>query len=437
MTDHRMQGGVVEARETVEDGPLVSRVAALDIAKASLVACVRVPHEARSGRRVQTVRECATLTPALLGLADWLRVEQVELVGMEATGDYWKPVYYLLEAEGFEVWLLNPKHVKNVPGRPKTDRLDAVWLAKLLERGMVRPSLVQPKPVRQLRDLARYRRSVVRDRSREVQRLQDLLEDAQIKLSSVISDVMCVSGREMIEALIAGQRDPKVLAQMARGPMRAKVPVLREALTGHFEDHHGFLAATMLARIDAATATEQRLTKRIEEVIEPFRHRVDQLIAIPGIKAKAAQELIAEIGVDMSRFPTADHLAAWARFAPVDRQSANRAKQATTGKGNPWLGATLGEIVAAIARTDTFLGERYRRLARRRGKQRAIVAVGRSVLVIVWHLLSDPDAVYQDLGPDYYHAKINRRRRERDLTRQLENLTGQRVVLTPRPEQAA
>jgi transposase len=437
MTDHRMQGGVVEARETVEDGPLVSRVAALDIAKASLVACVRVPHETRSGRRVQTVRECATLTPALLGLADWLRVEQVELVGMEATGDYWKPVYYLLEAEGFEVWLLNPKHVKNVPGRPKTDRLDAVWLAKLLERGMVRPSLVQPKPVRQLRDLARYRRSVVRDRSREVQRLQDLLEDAQIKLSSVISDVMCVSGREMIEALIAGQRDPKVLAQMARGPMRAKVPVLREALTGHFEDHHGFLAAAMLARIDAATATEQRVTNRIEEMIEPFRHQVDQLIAIPGIKAKAAQELIAEIGVDMSRFPTADHLAAWARFAPVDRQSANRAKQATTGKGNPWLGATLGEIVAAIARTDTFLGERYRRLARRRGKQRAIVAVGRSVLVIVWHLLSDPDVVYQDLGPDYYHAKINRRRRERDLTRQLENLTGQRVVLTPRPEQAA
>lgn len=437
MSDRQVEGGGLAAQESVVDGPLVTRVAAVDIAKASLVACVRVPHETRPGRRLQTVRECSTLTPALLGLADWLRVEQVELVGMEATGDYWKPVYYLLEAEGFEVWLLNPKHVKNVPGRPKTDRLDAVWLAKLIERGMVRPSLVQPKPIRQLRDLTRYRRSVVRDRTREVQRLQDLLEDAQIKLSSVISDIMCISGREMIKALIAGQRDPKVLAGMARSRMRSKIPVLEEALTGHFEDHHGFMAAQMLDRIDAATATEQTLTGRIERMIEPFRCQVDQLIAITGVGAKSAQELIAEIGVDMSRFPTADHLAAWARFAPVDRQSANRAKAATTGKGNPWLGATLGEIVAAIARTDTFLGERYRRIARRRGKQRAIVAVGRSVLQIVWQLLADPDAVYQDLGPDYYHARINRRRRERDLTRQLENLTGQRVVLQPRPDQAA
>ena len=302
---------------------------------------------------------------------------------------------------------------------------------------MVRPSLVQPKPIRQLRDLTRYRRSVVRDRTREVQRLQDLLEDAQIKLSSVISDIMGVSGREMIEALIAGERDPKTLAQMARSRMRSKIAVLEEALTGHFEDHHAFLAAAMLARIDAANRTEEDLTTRIERSIEPFRHQVDQLIAITGVGAKSAQELIAEIGVDMSRFPTADHLAAWARFAPIDRQSANRAKSATTGKGNPWLGATLGEIVAAIARTDTFLGERYRRLVRRRGKQRAIVAVGRSVLVIVWHLLNDPDTTYHDLGADYYHAGINRRRRERDLTRQLENLTGQRVILQPRPDQAA
>ncbi len=437
MSDHDVAGGRGEAPQSVVEGPLVSRVAALDIAKASLVACVRVPDEARVGRRLQSVREFSTLTPALLDLADWLRVEQVELVGMEATGDYWKPVYYLLEAEGFEVWLLNPRHVKNVPGRAKTDRLDAVWLAKLMERGMVRPSLVQPKPIRQLRDLTRYRRSVVRDRTREVQRLQDLLEDAQIKLSSVISDIMGVSGREMIEALIAGERDPKTLAQMARSRMRSKIAVLEEALTGHFEDHHAFLAAAMLARIDAANRTEEDLTTRIERSIEPFRHQVDQLIAITGVGAKSAQELIAEIGVDMSRFPTADHLAAWARFAPIDRQSANRAKSATTGKGNPWLGATLGEIVAAIARTDTFLGERYRRLVRRRGKQRAIVAVGRSVLVIVWHLLNDPDTTYHDLGADYYHAGINRRRRERDLTRQLENLTGQRVILQPRPDQAA
>jgi len=408
----------------------VQRVCALDIGKASVVACVRVPSQERPGRRRQEVREFTALTRSLLQLADWLRCEGVELVTMEATSDYWKPVFYLLEAEGFTCWLLNPKHVKNVPGRPKTDRLDAVWLAKLTERGMCSPSLVHPKPIRQLRDLTRYRRSVIRDRTRDKQRLEKLLEDAQIKLSSVISDVLGVSGREILGALISGQRDPKVLAQSARGAMRGKIPVLEEALRGHFEDHHAFLAGQMLERIDTATAAIEQITARIEVVIEPFRDQIAVLDEIPGIGMINAQELLAEIGPDMTRFPAAAHLVSWAKFAPIDRRSAGRGKPGTTGKGNPWLAGTLGEITAGLSRTSTFPGERYRRLARRRGKPRAIVATGNQILTIAWHLLSQPGTHYADLGPGYHQSHPSRRR-ERDLVRQLELLTGQTVTLTP------
>jgi transposase len=423
--------------QTEEPVELVARVCALDIGKATVMACVRVPHEDNPGRRRQEVREYATRVPALLELADWLRCQSVQLVAMEATSSYWKPAFYLLEAEGFTCWLLNAKHVKNVPGRPKTDRLDAVWLAKVVERGMCRPSLVHPKPIRQLRDLTRYRRSLIRERTREKQRLEQLLEDAQIKLSSVISDLFGVSGRQMLQALIAGQRNPKALAQLARASMRSKIATLEEALTGHFDDHHGFLCQLMLERIDAATTKIDQVTAEIDRVIAPFAHQVAQLDAITGVGVVAAQELLAEIGVEMGRFPTAPHLVSWAKFAPIDHQSAGTKKRGTTGRGNPWLAATLGEIVAALARTDTFLGERYRRLARRRGKHRAIVAVGNSVLTIVWHLLADPQAHYQDLGPDFYASKINQRRRERDLVRQLEHLTGKKVILQPRPEQPA
>lgn len=410
---------------------MVARVCAIDIGKAGLVACVRVPHPTKPDRRAQEVREYATVTPALLALADWLRVERVEVVAMEATSDYWKPVFYLLEAEGFTCWLLNAKHVKNVPGRAKTDRLDAAWLAKLVERGMCRPSLVHPKPIRQLRDLTRYRRSLVRDQTREKQRLEKILEDAQIKLSSVISDVFGVSGRQMLQAMIDGQRDPKVLAELARGSMRGKIPQLREALTGHFDDHHAFICDTMLARIDALTADLANLDARIEQLIAPFTPAVERLDEITGIGVRSAQELIAEIGVNMSVFPTAAHLVSWAKFCPIDAQSAGRKKGNTSGKGNPWLAATLGEIVVGIARSNTFLTERYRRLIRRRGKKRAIVAVGNSVLTIIWHLLSNPDARYHDLGPDYHESRINQQRRQRDLIRQLEHLTGQKVTLHP------
>jgi transposase len=409
---------------TEEPVGLVERVCAIDIGKAGLVACVRVPHESKPGRRVQEVREYATTTPALLGLADWLHDQRIELVAMEATSDYWKPVFYLLEAEGFECWLLNAKHVKNVPGRPKTDKLDAVWLAKVVERGMCRPSLVHPKPIRQLRDLTRYRRSLVREQSREKQRLEKTLEDAQIKLDTVISNLHGVSGRQMLQAMIDGQRDPVVLAEMAHGRMRPKIPQLRQALTGHFDDHHAFLCAAMLRRIDTLAADITGLDTRIDELIAPFVAAVEKLDEITGIGIRSAQEIIAEIGVTMDAFPTAAHLVSWAKFAPIDQQSAGKNKGASTGKGNPWLAATIGESVAA----------RYRRLVRRRGKKRAIVAVGNSMLTIIWHLLADPNARYHDLGPGHHESKINKQRRQRDLVRQLEHLTGRKVILQPPPE---
>ncbi|MEV4751644.1 IS110 family transposase [Streptosporangium sp. NPDC049248] len=416
---------------THEPLELIDRVAAIDIAKTGLVVCVRVPHEERPDRRRQEVREYSTLMSSLLDLADWLRCQEVTLVAMEATSEYWKPVYYLLEAEGFTCWLLNAKHVKNVPGRPKTDKLDAVWLAKVVERGMCRPSLVHPKPIRQLRDLTRYRRTLVRERTREKQRVEKLLEDAQIKLSSVISDVFGVSGRQMLAALINGEHDPRVLAQMARGAMRAKISVLEEALRGHFTDEHAFLAQMMVERIDDLTAKVEQVSARIEERIAPYAAAVAQLDEITGVGAIAAQEIIAEIGVDMSRFPTAAHLVSWAKFAPIDKNSARRKKGGSTGKGNPRIAATVGEIVATTSRSNTFLGERYRRLARRRGRKRAIVAIGNSVLTVIWHLLSNPEARFTDLGPDFYQSRLATQRRERDLVRQLERLTGQKVTLQP------
>ncbi|MFG3689668.1 transposase [Micromonospora sp. NPDC047740] len=250
----------------------------------------------------------------------------------------------------------------------------------------------------------------------------------------MISDLHGVSGRQMLRALIGGQRDPKVLAEMAHGSMRRKIPQLRDALTGHFDDHHAFICATMLRRIDALAADIAELDARTEELIAPFAHAVEKLDEITGIGLRSAQELNAEIGVDMSVFPTAAHLVSWAKFSPVDAQSAGRKKGNSTGKGNPWLAGTIGEVVAGLARTNTFLGERYRRLARRRGKKRAIVAVGNSLLTIIWHLLANPEARYQDLGPGFYESRIDKHRRQRDLIRQLEHLTGHKVALQPQPD---
>jgi transposase len=409
------------------EAELVARVAALDVGKAELVACVRVPHESKPGARRQEVRTYGTTTRSLLELQDWLVAQGVSLGVMEATSAYWKPPFYLLE-DAVECWVVNARDVKNVPGRPKTDRLDAVWLCKLAERGMLRPSFVPPPWQRELRDLCRYRRTLIRERTREKQRAEKLLEDTQIKLSSVISDIFRKSGRDMLEALIGGQRDPARLAELARGSMRGKKSVLQEALTGHFRDHHAYLLRMMCDRADALTGQIDALTGRIDEAVAPFAAQVAQLDEIPGIGRTSAQELIAEIGVDMTRFPTAGHLVSWARYAPRARQSAGKSKPGSTGKGNPWIASTLGEAGIGVARTKTFLGSRYHRLARRRGKQRALVAVGNSLLVIAWHLLSDPDARFTDLGPDW-HDRIAPVRRKRQLITELERLSGMKVTL--------
>jgi transposase len=415
--------------ETNQTEEIVERVAALDIGKAELVCCVRVPGKA--GKRLQEVTTYATMTRSLLQLADRLAELGVTRVVMEATSDYWKPPFYLLEAQGLEVWLVNAREVKHLPGRPKTDKLDAVWLAKLAERGMLRPSFVPPPAIRRLRDLTRYRADLVAVRTAEKQRVEKLLEDAQIKLSVVASDIFGVSGRAMLAALIQGERDPKRLAELARTRLRAKRGQLREAFTGQFTDHHAFLLATMLGRVDQASVDVAELDRKIEAEIAPFGAAVERLDEICGVGRTAAQTIIAEIGTDMARFPTPGHLASWARYAPGVKQSAGKAKgRATTGHGNPYLARVLGEAAVAAGRTDTFLGERYRRIARRRGTKKAIVAVGRSILVIVWHLLADPNLRYHDLGPGFYDTHVNAERAKRNHVRQLEAL-GYRVTLVP------
>jgi transposase len=417
--------------ETNDTEQIIQRVAAMDIGKAQLVCCARVPSPDTPGKRLQEVKSYQTMTRSLLVLADRLAELGVTRVVMEATSDYWKSPFYLLEAYGFETWLVNARDVKHLPGRPKTDRLDAVWLAKVAERQMLRPSFVPPPPIRRLRDLTRYRADLVAVRTAEKNRVEKLLEDAQIKLSVVASDIFGVSGREMMAALIAGERDPKVLAQLARRRLRAKLSLLEEAFVGHFSNHHAFLLETMLSRIDQASADIAELDRKIEEQIAPFQAAADRLDEITGVGRAAAQVIIAEIGTDMSRFPTPGHLVSWARLAPGVKESAGKQKgKATTGHGNRYLARVLGEAAVAAGRTDTFLGERYRRIARRRGAKRAIVAVGRSILIIIWHLLSDPDARFHDLGPGFYQTRIDTERRKRNHIRQLEAL-GYTVTLQP------
>jgi transposase len=417
--------------ETPDTEEIIERVAALDIGKAEVVACVRVPSPDKPGRRVQEITTYSTMTRSLLGLADRLRELRVTRVVMEATSDYWKPVFYLLEAQDLDPWLVNARDVKHLPGRPKTDKLDAIWLCKVAERQMLRPSFVPPVEIRLLRDLTRYRADLVNVRTAEKNRVEKLLEDAQIKLSVVASDIFGVSGREMLAALIAGQRDPKALAQLARTRMRAKIPLLEEAFVGHFTNHHRFLLHTMLARVDQTSADITAVETKIEELIRPFVQAVGKLDEIAGVGLTAAHVMVAEIGVDMTRFPTAAHLCSWARFAPGVKESAGKKKgSGTTGHGNPYLARVLGEAAVSAGKTGTFLGERYRRIARRRGKKRAIVAVGRSILVIIWHLLSDPDARFHDLGSDFYDNRIGPERKKRNHIRQLEAL-GYKVTLQP------
>jgi len=415
--------------KTQDNEEIIERVAALDIGKAELMCCVRVPDEDHAGRRLQEVESYSTMTRSLLGMADRLACLGVTRVVMEATSDYWKPVFYLLEAAGFETWLVNAKDVKHLPGRPKTDKLDCIWLCKVAERQMIRPSFVPPPPFRKLRDLTRYRADLVAARTAEKNRVEKLLEDAQIKLSVVVSDIFGASGRDMLAALVAGERNPKVLAQLARRSMRKKIAVLEEAFTGYFTGHHAFLLGRMLARVDAITGDIAALDERIDQEIAPFAAAVAKLDEVPGINLAAAHAVIAEIGLEMARFPTAGHLVSWAKYAPGVTESAGKKKgKNSTGHGNTYLARILGNAAAAAGKTDTFLGERYRRIARRRGAKKANVAIGRSILVIIWHLLSDPQARYTDLGAGYYASRIDPERRRRNHIRQLEAL-GYKVIL--------
>lgn len=378
---------------------LVPRCAAIDIGRAEIAVCVRAPGQREGTRRTQ-VRKFTTMSRDLLAVRDWLAAEQVTTVGMESTGDYWKPVYYLLE-DAFDVQLLNPQHVKNVPGR-KTDVSDAVWLCQLVEHGLARPSFVPPEPIRRLRDLTRYRSALTAERTREANRLHNVLEDAGIKLGVVVSDILGVSGRQMIQALIEGQRDPEVLAEMAYGRMRSKLPALREALTGRFNDHHGLMCRLTLGRIDSINATIAELNHEIEVMLEPFRPKLDRLRTIPGVGARVAQVLIAETGGDMSRFPTPGHLASWAGVCPGNNESAGKHHSGRARPGNVWLKAALGEAATAARRTkNTYLAEKWRRIARRRGNKRATVAVARSILEASWHILTN-DVDYADLGADHF-----------------------------------
>ena len=417
--------------ESSDDEQIIDRVAALDIGKAELVCCVRIPAGDGGKRRQQEVTTHSTMTRSLAELANRLVDLRVERVVMEATSDYWRPVFYLLEAHGLEPWLVNAKDVKHLPGRPKTDVLDAVWLCKVAERQMLRPSFVPARPIRRLRDLTRYRVDLIEARTAEKNRVEKLLEDACIKLSVVASDIFGVSGRHMMSALIAGERNPVVLAEMARTGMRRKIPALREAFTGHFDDHHAFLLEQMLGRIDGLDADIARIEEKIETLIAPFALAADRLDEIPGIGPISAAIILAEVGTDMSRFPTAGHLCSWAKVSPGIKSSAGKTKgNGSTGHGNRYLARVLGETAVVIGRSDTFLGERYRRIARRRGKRRAIVAVSRSILVIVWHLLSDTETGYADLGSDYYDRHVNTESKKRNHIRQLESL-GYRVTIEP------
>jgi transposase len=422
------------------------RVAAVDVAKASGVVCTRVPDEGRPGRRRTHVWTVNATMNAVTELGDHLRCHGIEVVTLESTSDYWRVWHAVLEAAGLTVQLVNARAVKNVPGRAKTDKKDAVWLAKLTERGMLQPSFVPPYDIRRLREYTRLRADLVRDRTRCWARLEKLLERALIKVSAVASTLDTQSVRAMIEALIAGQRNPRVLAELAIGRMRAKRKELAEALDGRFEDHHGELARILLDQIDALTAQIDAISARVTELIGqiPAAWGIDadgtagpdagrgpdaavlpavaRLDEITGCGIIAAQAVIAEIGLDMTVFGTPGRLVSWAKRCPQTRQSGNKSTAGKAGKGNPWLSGILGEIAAAAARTGTFLGERYRRLAKRRGKRKALAAIARSVLVIIFHLLADPAARFHDLGPGHYDNRVSRDRKIASHVRQLQAL---------------
>jgi len=400
------------------------RCCGLDVHKETVVACVMI----REGERVEKeIRTFRTMTSDLLVLHDWLLGHRITHVAMESTGIYWKPVFNILE-DSFKVLLVNAAHIKAVPGR-KTDVRDCEWIADLLSHGLLKGGFIPPEPIRDLRDLTRYRKSLTDERVREINRLQKLLESANIKLSSVATDVMGLSGKAMLEALISGSTDPVVLADLARGKLRKKLPLLREALQGRFRLHHRFLLGQILSHLDFLDEAIEELSKEVENRIVPFSKEIELLDTIPGVDRKTAQLMVAEIGVDMSRFPTHRHLASWAGVCPGNNESAGKRKSGKTRKGNRWLYRYLIEASWSITRSKgTYLYALYHRLVPRRGKKKAAVAVAHAILVIAYHVLKN-QVPYDELGPDYFD-KLNVTQIKRHHIRRLEGL-GFKVVIEP------
>ena len=412
---------------------IYERCCGLDIHKKTVVACVIVP---AAGRHVsKEIRTFGTMTDDLLALADWLAAENVTHVALESTGVFWKPLFNLLE-DRFQLLLVNARDIKQVPGR-KTDVKDCEWIADLLRHGLLKASFVPDRPQRELRELVRYRTKIVQERSAEVNRLQKTLEGANIKLASVASDPLGLSGRQMLEALIGGSTDTVAMAELARGKMRAKRGLLERALAGRMTAHQRFLLTEQLCHIDALDESITRVSAEIAERMRPFADALERLDTIPGVGPRMAEILIAEIGVDMSRFPNAAHLVSWAGMCPGNQESAGKRKSGKTRKGNVWLRAALIEAAHSLGRgRGTYLAAQYRRLTARRGKKKAAVALGHAILSIVYHLLSCDDEVYQDLGVQHFDES-RRERVERGLVQRLKDL-GYKVTLEPaRPDTSA
>ena len=402
------------------------RCCGLDVHKKTVVACVLLTGP--NGAVERQVRTFSTMTVDLLALDDWLHSQDVAVVAMESTGVFWRPVFNLLE-EGRTIILVNAQHMRAVPGR-KTDVKDSEWLADLLRHGLLKASFIPPQPIRELRELTRYRKTLIQERTQEVNRLQKLLEGANIKLAAVATDVLGKSGREMLEALIDGEQRPEALAELARGRLRAKLPQLRQALEGRVQPHHSFLLTRLLAHIDFLEESLTEVQREIEQRLEPFAEAMTLVEGIPGIQATTAGGILAEIGVQMERFPSDKHLASWAGVCPGNKQSGGKRLSGATTSGNRWLRALLGEVAWAISHTkDNYLSAFYHRVARRRGKKKAILAVAHKVLVIIYHILRTKKP-YAELGPDYFD-QLEAARLERHHVRRLEQL-GYSVTLAPK-----
>jgi transposase len=402
------------------------RCAACDVHKKTVVVTVLITET--DGTVKKQTKTFTTMTADLLALDEWLRSLEIVHVAIESTGVFWHPVYNLLE-EGRTIVLVNPQHMKAVPGR-KTDVKDSEWLADLLRHGLLTASFIPPQPIRELRELTRYRKTLVQERAQEINRLQKVLEGANIKLAVVASDILGKSGRDMLNAMMEGERDAEALAELARGRLRAKLPDLRLALTGRVQPHHRFLLERILAHIDFLEESLERIQQEIEQPLSPFEEAMTLALSLVGIQETAAAAILAEIGTDMTRFPSAKHMASWAGVCPGNKQSGGKRLSGATTSGNPYLKAVLAEVAWAISHTkDNYLSAQYHRIARRRGKQKAIVAVSHSILVILYHVLRDKKP-YQDLGADYF-AKLDTSRQERHYLHQLEQL-GYTVTLTPK-----